>query len=306
MAERAVVIGANGFLGRHLCRELGWRGTDVVGAGRSDAPAADVGTYVQADIGDAEAVAALVADADEIYVAAGITGTRASFERYPEFVTANELGLLNVLDALRRMRSRAIVVFPSTRLVYRGSPEAIAEDGELQFKTPYAMLKFAGEQYLRMYAATFDLRWIAFRICVVYGEDIDSPTAHGTVSAFLEQAHRGADLVLFGDGRQRRTLTHIGDVAAAMVSGVRERRAIGDVWNIAGPDVLSVRQIADAIAAAHGVRVESRPWPDVDIRIESGDTVLDGGRLARLIGSAYRHGFYEWLSAESLSHKVDR
>jgi UDP-glucose 4-epimerase len=276
-----------------------------MGAGRSASPAGDVSSYVQADIRDADKIAALVTEADEVYITAGITGTASSFERYREVVEANELGLLNVLDAVRRAESGSIVVFPSTRLVYRGSVGPIAENGELAFRTPYALSKFSGEQFLRMYGTIFGVRWVAFRIGVVYGEGmLGSSVAHGTVSAFLDQAHQGADLVLFGDGGQRRTLTHIRDVATAMVSGAREPRATGEVWNLGGPDVLSVRQIADAVAATHGVRVESRPWPEIAKRIESGDTVFDATRLAGLIGAEYQHRFHDWLTRECRSHKA--
>jgi UDP-glucose 4-epimerase len=300
VVDRALVIGANGYLGRHLSRELALRGVRVVQSGRANEPAQAIGTYVAAELSDQTAIANLVRDVDEVYFAAGTTGTASGFERYQEFVQTNEIGLLNVLDALRRQTSQARLVFPSTRLVYRGQAGALAEDAELELKTPYALNKFAGEQLLRMYGDYFGVRWVAFRICVAYGEEVEGRRpAHGTVSAYIEQAHRGEDLVIFGAGDQRRTMTHIADVAAMMVAGAEDDQTNAKVLNLGGPDVLSVREIALAIAHAHGVTVVDAPWPKLAAQIESGDTVLDSTKLEAIIGREYRYRFHDWLMTQS-------
>ena len=300
MANRALVLGANGYLGRHLSIELASRGTHVVQSGRQTEPVQSLGSYVTAELSDRAAIAELVRDVDEVYFAAGLTGTSVGFDRYEEFVATNEVGLLHLLDALREQRSHARVVFPSTRLVYRGSQGRLAEDAELEFKTPYAINKFVGEQLLRMYGELFSVRWVAFRVCVAYGEEVGGrQPSHGTVAGYLERARRGEDLVVFGAGDQRRTLTHVADVAALMVEAARDDRSNAEILNIGGPDELSVREIAEAIAAAHGVGVREEPWPALAAQIESGDTVFDSRKLERLIGLRYRHRFHDWLARVS-------
>jgi UDP-glucose 4-epimerase len=296
MPDRVVVLGANGYLGRHLVRELADLGADVLQSGRAPDSVQALGTYVQADVRDRDAIGRLVQDAAEIYVAAGATGTAVGFERYEEFLELNELGLLHVLDAVRRTGSRAVVVFPSTRLVYRGRPGRLAEDAELAFLTPYAINKFAGEQLPALSGRTFAGLWAAFRVGVAYGEDVPGRRAsHGTVTDYVERARSGEDLVVFGDGAQRRTLTHVADVARAMIAGARDARARQQVLNVGGPDELSIREIATAIATTFGVAVVEKPWPELAKRIESGDTVLDASRLEAFVGRQYLRRFHKWL-----------
>jgi len=301
MRDRVLVLGANGYLGRHLSRALADRGAEVLQSGRAPGPVEELGTYVMADVRDREAVSRLVRDSQEVYFAAGVTGTASGFERYEDFLQVNELGLMHVLDALRRQGSRARLVFPSTRLVYRGRSGRLTEDSDLELKTPYALSKFAGEQLLRMYGSSFDLQWVAYRVCVAYGEVVPGRRAgHGTVTAYLDQARRGEDLVVFGNGAQRRTLTHVADIAAMMVAGARDERTNRQVLNLGGPDELSVREIADVIAGAYGVSVREAPWPELAARIESGDTVFDATRLEGWIGRDYRYRFQEWVRRESV------
>jgi UDP-glucose 4-epimerase len=243
----------------------------------------------------------LVRGAREVYFAAGVTGPANGFERYEDFVQVNEVGLANVLDAVRRQGSDARIVYPSTRLVYRGGPGRLSEDSELELKTPYALSKFAGEQLLRMYGSTFALNWVVFRVCVAYGEVVPGRrVSHGTVTAYLEQARNGEDLVVFGDGSQRRTLTHVADIAAAMIDGARDQRTSRQVLNVGGPDELSVLDIANLIAGAHGVSVRHAPWPDLAASIESGDTVFDASRLEGWVGRNYRYRFEEWVRRDSV------
>lgn len=298
MADRVVVLGACGYLGRHLVRELAARGVDLVQSSRGPRPAVDAGTYVSADVRDRAAIARLVDGATQVYVAAGLTGTAAGFERYQELLEVNELGLQHVLDAVRRQGSRAKVVFPSSRLVYRGRPGLLTESDELEARTPYALNKLAGERLLTMYAGAFGVRAVTFRIGVAYGEDVPGHApAHGTVSAFQERAARGQDLVVYGDGQQRRSLVHIADAAAWMVAGAGDARTDGGIFNVGGPDDRSVQQIAAAVASRHGVAVRSEPWPALALAIESGDTVFDSSKLAAIVDRPWRHRFDAWLSA---------
>ena len=87
---------------------------------------------------------------------------------------------------MRKAKSTAKIVFPSTRLVYKGKDEPLLENDTKEFKTIYSINKYACEQYLKMYSDVFDIRYCIFRICVPYGSLLDGVSSYGTAEFFIE------------------------------------------------------------------------------------------------------------------------
>lgn len=287
---RSLVLGAGGYLGRHLALTLRAAGNEVVALVR-DGP-----TGTAADIGDPDALQALDWDVDSVFVFAGVTGTAASFNRYRSFVGDNQTGLLNILDAIRHSGHRPRVVFPSTRLVYKGSDQPLAEGAELQARTVYAASKIACELHLQAYANAFDIPYTVFRICVPYGNSLGEAYSYGTVGNFIQQAKSEGRIRLYGDGSLRRTFSHVGDICRAIVLGSQREDFMNQVFNIPGED-LSLLQAAQLIAARLQAKVESAPWPEFDLRIESGSTVFDGSKLLARLPSVERRTMAEWVAS---------
>lgn len=72
-------------------------------------------------------------------------------------------------------------------------------------------------------------------------------------------------------------------------------KCANDVFNIGGEDY-SLKEMAELIAKKYGVGVEYVPWPDVALKIESGDTVFDSEKLDRAIGRFTNSSFVNWVS----------
>jgi len=210
-----------------------------------------------------------------------------------------------LLNACHTQPDKPKVIFPSTRLVYRGVKDAaLSEDAEKEFKTIYAMNKFSCEQYLQIYANCFDVRYTVLRICVPYGSSFSGTQSYGTLSLFVSQALEQSVVTIFGQGDQKRTLTHIEDLMRVMLIAGLSSATDNDVFNVGGADVLSVNEIAQSVAEAFGVPVMRRPWPKLAQQIESGDTIFDSTKLDTLLSIQYRHTFRSWLA--EISPKGDR
>lgn len=67
--------------------------------------------YKQVDITDKESVKNIDINVDYIYMFAGLTGTYAGFDKYETYVSINEIGLLNLLDAIRNSEKKPKIVF---------------------------------------------------------------------------------------------------------------------------------------------------------------------------------------------------
>jgi UDP-glucose 4-epimerase len=256
------------------------------------APAEEQGAP-RVDIADPSALDNVDWAVDAVFLFAGVTGTTDSFNNHEKYVRGNELGLLNVLDRVRLSRHRPRIVFPSSRLVYKGADHALAESAELEAKTVYAANKIACEHYLRAYGNGFDLPYTIFRICVPYGNSIGDQYSFGTVGNFISQAKQNGRIRLYGGGEVRRTFTHVDDLCRLMIQGAESPACANQTFNIPGDD-LSLREAAELIAARFGAVVESVDWPAFDLRIESGSTVFDGSRLLRSLGTDLHRQLAGW------------
>lgn len=297
MNKSIIIIGSNGYIGRHLAKVLADEEYRLklydVQPGPLDK---EMGAwYKSLDILDKEALAELEVDADAIFVFSGLTGTSVGFKRYEEFINTNEVGLLNILDLLKARGSHARVVFPSSRLVYRGVKGGkLKEDDAKEFKTVYAMNKFACENYLEMYRQCFGIDYTVFRICVPYGHLLGD-YSYGTMGFLLGRARKGESITLYGDGSQRRTFTHISDICFVLKEASFRGDTLNDIFNIGGADDLSMLELAEKVAEKYGVDVEFREWPPLDLAIESGDTLFDSSKLDHLLKYEYKYNLEDWL-----------
>ncbi|MBK6979620.1 MAG: hypothetical protein IPH28_23125 [Cytophagaceae bacterium] len=69
------------------------------------------------------------------FIFSGKTGTMVSIHNYEDFVSINEIGLLNILEQIKSLENKLnSLSFHPTRLVYKGAASPIAEDGEKKQK----------------------------------------------------------------------------------------------------------------------------------------------------------------------------
>ena len=293
---KVMILGANSYIARNVIQVL-LRTPEKYQLAlydREEQHKDNVEGYQPLNILDAEAVNKLDFSCDIIYMFVGRTGSVQGFDEYDNFIDVNERSLLNVLNACRQQNSKAKVIFPSTRLVYKGVPGKLKEDAEKEFKTVYAANKYACEQYLKMYENVYGIPYRIFRICIPYGTIIPGAKSYGTAEFFLSKAENGEDISLYGDGSQRRTLTYMEDLCNALIQGAESEALTNDVYNIGGEDY-SLDEMAKLIGKYYNVGVTYVEWPETAWKIESGDTVFDSGKLDAMAGISYPMKFEEWV-----------
>jgi UDP-glucose 4-epimerase len=64
---------------------------------------------------------------------------------------------------------------------------------------------------------------------------------------FVRQALGGQPLTVFGDGRQSRSFTYVGDVVDALIALASEPRAVGEVFNIGNTNEVTIRELAERV-----------------------------------------------------------
>ena len=277
---KCAVIGGKGYIGKHLAYYMQGRGYKVM---TYDVASCDEGNYMCVDMTKLESVSKIDLNVDYIYMFAGLTGTYTGFDAYEKYININEIALLNLLDAIRKSEFRPRVIFPSTRLVYKGYDKPLKEDDEKECKTIYSVNKIACEGYLQAYHDSFDIPFTIFRICIPYGNMLSTDYSFGTVGFFIKQAKSGKDITLYGGGTIKRTFTHMEDLCYQIVEGALKIESDGQIYNVGG-ETLSLRQAAEIVAKKFGTKVIDVPWPERDLRIESDHTYFDDAKIQALLG----------------------
>jgi len=277
---KCAVIGSKGYIGKHIIKYLSDH-YQVIAMGYDIVDSEEI-NYQKIDLTDKDSIQQIDLNVDYIFNFAGLTGTYAGFDAYEKYVSANEITLLNLLDAIRKSEYRPKVIFPSTRLVYKGVDKPLKEEDEKESKTIYAANKLACEGYLKAYHDSFDIPYTVFRICIPYGNLLSSDYSFGTIGFFIRQAKNGKDITLYGGGTIKRTFTHMEDLCYQIIEGAFCSDSNGQVYNIGG-ETLSLHDAAEIIARKYGVNVVAVPWPERDLRIESDHTYFDDNKIRSLL-----------------------
>ena len=290
----SAIIGSNGYIGKHLSFYLQQMGVVPMCYDIQDA---DAENYKQVDITNKESVKHIDLNVDIIYMFAGLTGTYAGFDKYESYVAINEIGLLNLLDAIRVSEYRPKVVFPSTRLVYKGVDKPLKEEDKKETKTLYAINKQACEGILYAYNKSFDIPYTVFRICIPYGNMLSTDYSFGTIGFFIKQAKAGNDITLYGGGNIKRTFTHMEDLCYQIVMGAMSEESNGEIYNVGG-QTLSLREAAEIVAKKFGTNIVAVDWPEKDLRLESDHTYFDDTKIRSLLN------FGEYKRLEDFSKDI--
>ncbi|MCA9968467.1 MAG: NAD-dependent epimerase/dehydratase family protein, partial [Anaerolineales bacterium] len=138
---------------------------------------------------------------------------------YPvDYNTANVGGTVSLMQAIRDAGVRRIVLTSSGAVYGRQERQPVQESDVPHPDSPYAVSKWAAEQYLHTIGSFAGIETVALRIFNAYGPMQQLPVSHApVVPRFLQQALTGGSLVIFGDGSQTRDFIYVGDVVEALV-----------------------------------------------------------------------------------------
>lgn len=168
--------------------------------------------------------------------------------RTSDMVVHNLAMMVRITNALKA-RPVDHVVYVSSDAVYADSDAPLTESS---FKGPdnlYGIMQLTREIMLRDAVPASSLTFV--RPTMIYGA-ADPHGGYGP-NQYFRLARANKDIVLFGEGEERRDHVFIGDVAEIIARIVRQR-SIGAL-NIASGAVHSFRAIAEQVAALHGNRI---------------------------------------------------
>jgi UDP-glucose 4-epimerase len=270
-SDIALVTGGAGFIGSHVAEQLRDRGyrvvvlDDLTGGFKENIP--DGVEFVQGSILDVNLVDAIFERyrIDHVFHLAAYAAEGLSHFIRRFNYTNNVVGSMNLINAAIRSERVRSFVFTSSIAVYGAGQLPMREDLTPMPEDPYGVAKHAVEQDLRAAHRLFGLPFVIFRPHNVYGERQNIGDRYrNVVGIFMNQALRGEEFTVFGDGEQQRAFTYIGDIAPMIARSIEVPEAFGEVFNVGGDNVFTVNELARSVAQAIGVELRVRHLPPRD------------------------------------------
>jgi nucleoside-diphosphate-sugar epimerase len=260
---RAFLTGAAGFVGSRLASRLAADGEQVRALiHRSELPAG-LGPRVEAvrgDIGDAALLRGAMSGIDIVYHLASALGSRQI--REAEFFAINAGGTEAVLAAAREAGVRRVVHFSSAGVLGNlGDGNPAAEDHPTAPLDAYGRTKLAGEKAV-LAAASAGQDVVIIRPGWVYG-----PGDRRTFKLIRMVARRR--FVMVGKGRIPQTPVHVDDLVAGTLLCAEKGRT-GEIYNLTGAEIITVKDMARTIAAAAEVSIPRLSLPLFPARVAAG------------------------------------
>jgi len=301
-----LVTGADGFVGRSLCRLLRESGMYVRGAVRRFTESAEFEPIVIGDIGpDTQWRAALAGIDVVVHLAARVHVMRdTAADPLAAFCAVNLHGTTNLAEQARQAGVKRFVFVSSAKVHGESTGERpYSEDQPPQPQGPYALSKWAAEQALAGVAGR-GMQLAILRPPLVYG-----PHVRGNFLALLNAVQRGWPLPLAAI-ENRRSLLYVGNLAHAIASCISHAAAAGRTFLVSDREDLSTPELVRALAAALQVQARLIAIPPTVLRLAgaligqgeaverlTGSLQLDTSRIARDLGWSPPHSVPEALAA---------
>ena len=232
-----LVTGGCGFIGYALTKELLLRGynVDVVDNLSIFREAKDVtelgANFLSRDVRAMENVP--LKNYKYIFHLAALSRIQPSFINPRSTFSNNVEGTRQVVDYALKTHSK---------LIYSGSSSK-HHNPEL---SPYAMSKYMGEEWIKMYKKCFGLNAEIARFYNVYGpgELVNSDMA-AVIGLWRAAIQKGEPINIHGDGEQRRDFTHIDDIVDGLIRIAESNEQHEDAWELGTGKNYSINEVAD-------------------------------------------------------------
>jgi len=283
---RILITGGAGFVGSNLARHLAARGghelvvLDNESLGTRQSLAGLPHTFIHGDILDRDCLDGAMAGADVVVHLAADTRVMDSIADPRHNFRNNVEGTFEVLLRARERRVRRIVVASTGGAILGNATPPIHEDMVARPLAPYGASKLAVEGYCSAFGAAYGMSITCLRFSNIYGPG--SMHKGSVVAHFFKRILNNEELIIYGDGSQRRDFLFVHDLSAGI-----ERALTSDangVFQLASGRATSVNQLLDEMRAALGGKFRSPVRHEAFRAGEVRDTWCDISKARRELG----------------------
>ncbi len=270
-----IVSGCAGFIGARVCQFLLGRGDCVFGIDdlsdgydvklklhRLDPLSrCERFQFFRCDISQNPALISVYAEIRKICSGGSVScvvnlaaraGVRESINDPWLYFSTNVIGTLNLLELCRAEEIEKFVL-ASTSSVYGENDPPFNEDMRTDFQlSPYGSSKKSAESICSVYNSLYGTDISVLRYFTVYG-----PAGRPDMSIFrfIRWIEEGEEVIILGDGKQKRDFTYVDDIAEGTVAAIKN---LGfEIINLGSCAPISLNEIIEVIEHATGKKAET-------------------------------------------------
>ncbi len=261
-----VVTGGAGFIGSNLARRL-IREVDRVtvidnlstGHMESLSDILEEIHFVEGDIRDLNLLKSEFQGAEVVFHQAALPSVPRSIADPIPSNSNNIDGTLNVLVAAKDCGVRRVVLAASSSAYGDTQILPKAEDMEANPLSPYAVTKFVGELYARVFARLYDIETVCLRYFNVFGPYQDPNSQYAAViPKFITLMCNGKRPVIYGDGEQSRDFTYVDNAVVANLLAAKAPNVSGEVFNVGCGKRYTLNELVRSLNRLCGTSLEPK------------------------------------------------
>jgi UDP-glucose 4-epimerase len=275
---RAIVTGASGFIGSHLSRALVDAGAEVHGVSRRTFSQGERSLqWWNLDLAESSGVRQLLTDVKPdliFHLASHVAGARELDRVLPTF-RSNLESTVNLLTSAAEIGCRRFLLTGSLEEPDAGNPAAVA-------CSPYAVAKWAGSAYARMFYELYRLPTVLLRLFMVYGpaqNDLRKLIPYVILCLLRGEAPK------LSSGQRLVDWIYVDDVVDGLLAAAVAPGVEGKTAEIGSGQLVSIREVVESLAKIinSGVQPQfgalpDRPLEQVRVAQVAGSTGLIGWR----------------------------
>ncbi|GAB5418347.1 MAG: 4,6-dehydratase LegB [Crocinitomicaceae bacterium] len=251
---RALVTGADGFIGSHLTEMLLQRGYKVRALaqynsfnywGWIDDLSHENLEIVSGDVRDANFCREIVKDMDVVFHLAALIAIPYSYVAPGSYVDTNVNGTLNICQAAKDHGTSKVIVTSTSEVYGTAQYVPIDEKHPKQPQSPYSASKIGADMMAMSFYNSFDLPVVIARPFNTYGP---RQSARAIIPTIISQIASGAKEIKLGDLTPTRDFNYVSDTCAGFIALAESDQVIGKEVNIASNSEISMEATLNLIA----------------------------------------------------------
>lgn len=266
--DAILVVGADGFIGKHIVRKIHENGRKVISVGRHPKQYAlpDI-QHIVVESGNPEHFTELLKDCYAVIWLASVSTPGSSAGKPLEELHGNLQPLLTLLNNMQHRKGGKLIYISSGGTLYGDvqGDDAI-EDMPLHPKSYYGAGKAAAEHFITAWSHQFRRTATIIRPSNIYGPGQTQRYGFGIIPTVLDKIVNDQPVVVWGDGEAIRDYLHIDDFSSLCLKVLENEDFCGtNILNAASGKGTSLNQLLDLIE-----KVTAKPFDRI---YERGRTV---------------------------------
>lgn len=259
----ALVTGAGGFIGSHLCEKLIEKGYKVRAFVKYNSRNfwgwLDNSLYkekieiIAGDIRNYDTLKDAMSGVDAVFHLAALIGIPYSYHSPDSYVDTNIKGTLNILQVAQELGIKRLIHTSTSEVYGTAQSIPITETHPINPQSPYAATKSAADFIALSFYRSFNLPVVILRPFNTYGP---RQSARAIIPTVITQILEGRKKIKLGSLSPTRDFTYVEDTIEGFIKATESKAAIGETINLGNNSKISIRDLAVLISKLMEVKIE--------------------------------------------------